>query len=82
MFAVEEEPSQKGRNAETVLQVTAAPTIDEEELPDGGLRAWVVVVGCFVVNAVTVGFWWVFPQYFPNRQLTSLASSLVSDAPT
>lgn len=57
MFAVEAEPSQKGQSAEAVVQVIAATTIDEEELPDGGLRAWLVVVGCFAVNAVTISFW-------------------------
>jgi hypothetical protein len=58
MFVVEEKPSQKGRSTEDVVQVISAPIIeDEEEFPDGGLRAWLVIVGCFVVNAVTVGFW-------------------------
>ena len=58
MFAVEEKPGQKGRSTEEVVQVISAPIIeDEEEFPDGGLRAWLVVVGCFVINAVTVGFW-------------------------
>ena len=58
MFAVEEKPGQKGRSTEDVVQVISAPIIeDEEEFPDGGLRAWLVVVGCFVINAVTVGFW-------------------------
>lgn len=58
MFVVEEKSSQKGRGTETVTQVIASPTVeDEEDFPDGGLRAWLVVVGCFVVSAVTVGFW-------------------------
>jgi hypothetical protein len=58
MFRIEEEPNQKGRGTEAAVQVTAVPTIeDEEDFPDGGLRAWLVVVGCFVVNSVTVGFW-------------------------
>jgi len=58
MFSVEEKPSQKDRSTEAVAQVVATPTIkDEDDFPDGGLRAWLVVAGCFVVNAVTVGFW-------------------------
>jgi len=57
MFSVEEKPGQKGLSTEAVSQVIAAPTIEDEDFPDGGLRAWLVVVGCFVVNAVTVGFW-------------------------
>jgi hypothetical protein len=58
MFTIEEKPSQKGQSTEEVAQVVVAPTIDdEEELPDGGLRAWLVVIGCFVVNAVAIGFW-------------------------
>lgn len=58
MFPAEEKPTQKGQGTEAALQVTAAPTIeDEEEFPDGGLRAWLVVIGCFVINSMTVGFW-------------------------
>jgi len=58
MFSVEETLSQKDGSAEVTAQVIAAPTIeDEEDFPDGGLRAWLVVVGCFVVNTVTVSFW-------------------------
>lgn len=58
MFAVEEKLGQNGRSAEAAVEViTASTTEDVEEFPDGGLRAWLVVVGCFVVNAVTVGFW-------------------------
>lgn len=58
MFPVEEKPNPKDRGTEAAVQVTAAPTIeDEEDFPDGGLRAWLVVVGCFVVNSVTVSFW-------------------------
>jgi len=58
MLAVEEKPSQKDWSTEAVVQVIAAPTIEDgEDFPDGGLRAWLVVIGCFVVNAVTVGFW-------------------------
>ena len=58
MFSVEEKPRQKDRSTEAVAHVIAASSIeDEEDFPDGGLRAWLVVVGCFVVNSVTVGFW-------------------------
>lgn len=58
MFSVEEKPSQKDQSAEAIAQVVAVSTIeDEEDFPDGGLRAWLVVAGCFIVNAVTVSFW-------------------------
>ena len=58
MFPIEEKPSQKGRDTEATVQVTTSPTIeDEEDIPDGGLRAWLVVIGCFFVNSVTVSFW-------------------------
>jgi len=57
MFSVEEKPSQKDRSTEAAAQVIAASTIEDEDFPDGGLRAWLVVTGCFVVNAVTVSFW-------------------------
>jgi len=70
MFAIEEKRSQKGQSTEDVVQVVAAPPMeDEEELPDGGLRAWLVVVGCFVVSAVTVGFWYDFPPRPLSSQL-------------
>ena len=79
MSPVEEKPSQKGRDTEVAVQLTAALTIeDEEDFPDGGLRAWLVVIGCFVVNTVTVGFWWVIPLHAPHSQLTHLVSSFVS----
>ena len=26
------------------------------DYPDGGLRAWLVVLGCFLITAVTIGF--------------------------
>ena len=65
MFVIKEKPSQKGLSTETVVQAIAVPTIDEE-LPDGGLRAWLVVIGCFVVNAVTLGFSWVPRCIFPT----------------
>ena len=58
MFSVEKKTIQKGQSTEAVAQVIAASAIeDEDDFPDGGLRAWLVVAGCFVVNAVTVGFW-------------------------
>jgi len=58
MFPIEEKTIQKGRGAEAAVQVITSPTIeDEEDIPDGGLRAWLVVIGCFVVNSVTVSFW-------------------------
>lgn len=57
MSAVEGKLGQEGRGTEAAVQVISMPAIDDEELPDGGLRAWLVVVGCFFVNAVVVGFW-------------------------
>ena len=58
MFPAEEKPGQKDRGTEAAVQVTTPSAIeDEEDFPDGGSRAWLVVIGCFVVNSVTVGFW-------------------------
>lgn len=58
MSAVVEKPGQKDQNTETAAQViTTSTTEDEEDFPDGGLRAWLVVAGCFLVNSVTVSFW-------------------------
>jgi hypothetical protein len=58
MFAGEEKLAQEGQGAEAVIQVVTTDAIDDEEFfPDGGLRAWLVVIGCFSVNSVIVGFW-------------------------
>lgn len=73
MSAIEEKPSQKGRGIglEAVVQVVAPPTIEDEEFyPDGGLRAWLVVVGCCIISAVVVGFWYVLPSHVPKSRLT------------
>lgn len=79
MPAVEEKRSQTGLSIEAVVQATAAIE-DEESFPDGGLRAWLVVVGCFVVSAVVVGFWYVFPFHISKCNLPF--SSFVSVALT
>lgn len=58
MHTPEEKLGQKGRSPEAVDQVISTPTIEDEEFfPDGGLRAWLVVAGCFLISAVVVGFW-------------------------
>jgi hypothetical protein len=48
-----EKSSVKSQSTDVVVQTLE----DDEYFPDGGLRAWLVVVGCFVINAVAVGFW-------------------------
>lgn len=78
MSAVVEKHSQKDQKAEPVVQVTTSAIGDEEDFPDGGLRAWLVVVGCFVVSSVTVSFWWVHSVHSPASQLICPFSSLVS----
>ena len=57
MTAVVEKHSHKDQSTGTAVQVTTPAIGDEKEFPDGGLRAWLVVAGCFVVNSVTVSFW-------------------------
>lgn len=64
MSAVEEKPGQKDLSIEVVVQSITPPVDEDEEFfPDGGLRAWLVVVGCFVVSAVVIGFWCVLRFY-------------------
>jgi hypothetical protein len=53
MPPVEERSDEKNRSTEAAVRVAE----DQENLPDGGLRAWLMVAGCFIVNATTVGFW-------------------------
>ena len=63
MSTAEEKSSGEGRSDEIVVQVIPAPRIEDEEyFPDGGLRAWLVVAGCFVITAVTVGFWYILSE--------------------
>lgn len=60
---------------EAVVQVIGPPAIEDEAyFPDGGLRAWLVVIGCSVISAVVVGFWYDLPlQYHvPKSWLTFL----------
>ena len=58
MSTAGEKSSGEGWSDEAVVQVITAPTVEDEEyFPDGGFRAWLVVAGCFVITAVTVGFW-------------------------
>ena len=81
MSVVEENTSRKDRGIEAVVQVIAPPTIEDEVFfPDGGLRAWLVVVGCFVANAVVIGFWYAIPFRVPKAD--SPFSSFVSVALT
>ena len=55
MSIVEEKTSRKCPSVEAVV---VTPAIEDEEFfPDGGLRAWLAVAGCFVINAVIIGFW-------------------------
>jgi hypothetical protein len=71
MLTSEEKTSLNGKDPEPGVQVTPAPVIEEEEFfPDGGLRAWLVVVGCFIITAVVVGFWYVSRYMF--REVCSL----------
>jgi len=43
-----------GKKVADILE--AAQTLqDNDDFPDGGLRAWLVVLGCFIITAVAVG---------------------------
>lgn len=75
MSTIEEKPSQGGRGIEAVIQIIAPPAIEDDSevfFPDGGLRAWLVVIGCFIISAVVVGFWYALPFHVPKSQLTYL----------
>lgn len=76
MSTTDEKTSQKDQDAEAVAQVTAAE--EEESCPDGGLRAWLVVVGCFIINAVIIGFcfvWGVYQSYYAQGLLAGTSPS-------
>lgn len=73
MSSINEKLSKEDRSVNVVIQA-----VDEEECPDGGLRAWLVVIGCFIITAVSFGFLCVVLFHFPNRQLTLSFRSFVS----
>ncbi|KAF9792940.1 MFS general substrate transporter [Thelephora terrestris] len=82
MFAGEEKLTQEGQGAEAVIQAVTTDAIDDEEFfPDGGLRAWLVVIGCFSVNSVVIGFcfvWGVFQPYYAEGILAGTPPSTLS----
>ncbi|CAE6440208.1 unnamed protein product, partial [Rhizoctonia solani] len=54
---------------------------DEDEFPDGGLRAWLVVLGGAFVTFSTFGFvnaWGVFQAYYQETVLSDVSPSTIA----
>lgn len=76
--------SEKGR--ELVLNdLEARPivikTTGYDDFPDGGLRAWLVVVGAFCNAFATVGYvtsWGIFQEYYERTLLSEYSPSTIS----
>lgn len=57
---------------------TKKPSFDEEEFPEGGLRAWTVVFGCSLVMAFSFGYlnaFGVFQSYYAETYLRGYTQS-------
>jgi hypothetical protein len=50
------DPHSEKTVAGNVLEEPAEVLQIDSDYPDGGLRAWLVVLGCFLITAVTIGF--------------------------
>ncbi|KAF2455321.1 putative MFS monocarboxylate transporter [Lineolata rhizophorae] len=80
----EEEPQQQQQQPEE-KKPTAPPGINPADFPDGGLKAWLVVVGGFC--CLFCSFGWincvgVYQNYYESNQLSDLSSSTVSWIPS
>ncbi|KAG9123003.1 hypothetical protein FRC07_000368, partial [Ceratobasidium sp. 392] len=56
------------------------PDGDDDELYPENLRGWLVVLGCFMLTAMTLGFglcWGVFQEYYRNNILVGTSSSVL-----
>ncbi|KAG8784853.1 hypothetical protein FRC12_018225 [Ceratobasidium sp. 428] len=57
-----------------------APEDDDDELYPENLRGWLVVLGCFMLSAMTLGFglcWGVFQEYYRHNILVGTPSSVL-----
>jgi hypothetical protein len=60
---------------------SAIPLSNHDNYPDGGLRAWLVVVGAWCISFATWGFvngYGVFQEYYSTNQLNNDSPSLIS----
>ncbi|KAK7042544.1 monocarboxylate transporter [Favolaschia claudopus] len=68
-------------NLDTCEKAVVAVVADEWTYPDGGLRAWLVVLGCFIMACTCMGYGLVFGVFedfyhtnrFPSTPLSSLS---------
>ncbi|KAF8322349.1 MFS general substrate transporter [Cantharellus anzutake] len=54
---------------------------DDGEYPEGGLRAWLVVIGCALLTCSTFGFvnaWGVFQEYYSQTLLSNQSHSNIA----
>ncbi|KAG8931847.1 hypothetical protein FRC02_002034 [Tulasnella sp. 418] len=61
----------KEKDAEQ-LNTNGEPSTSEDEFVEGGLRGWLVVLGCFIISAVTLGWglvWGVFQVYYKQHNM-------------
>jgi len=73
----------KGQGAQLVTEgpVSEAQKKVDDDFPDGGLRAWLVVVGCFCNAFATVGYvtsWGTFQAYYEVTLLKQYTPSTIS----
>ncbi|KAM5538089.1 hypothetical protein V8D89_008286 [Ganoderma adspersum] len=64
-----------------VEKVEDAPAVDIGEYPDGGLRAWLVVIGCAAGTCATFGLvnaWGVFQAYYTTTVLKGTSPSTIA----
>ncbi|KAI0080541.1 MFS general substrate transporter [Panus rudis PR-1116 ss-1] len=73
--------SEKKGVAEEEVNVNAEQTIDPYDVPDGGLRAWLVVMGASFGTLATFGFvnaWGVFQSYYEESVLPDTSPSTIA----
>lgn len=73
-------PSEKEKLSPTVTYASPAINLPlEEDYPDGGLRAWLVVLGCVLFSATTLGWAYVPDSCTSHRIRVDLLLSTPSD---
>ncbi|KAG9096194.1 hypothetical protein FS749_008956 [Ceratobasidium sp. UAMH 11750] len=65
----------------TTFSALAPPIVqDDDELYPENFRGWLVVVGCFMLSSMTLGFglcWGVFQEYYQHHILVGTPSSVL-----
>ncbi|KAF8322342.1 uncharacterized protein EI90DRAFT_2481292 [Cantharellus anzutake] len=59
------------------LSLSDGPNSNDGEYPEGGLEAWLVVIGCALLNFSTFGFVnaWVFQEFYSQTILSDQSHS-------